>query len=444
MNGDADRMHLGVYAAGTGNHVAGWRCPGASKSGEDFAAFRQIAESAERGRLDFVFVGDNLACVPGEHPGMVARLEPFTLLSALAALTRRVGLVGTASTTYSQPYSLARRFASLDHISGGRGGWNVVTTSSPESAANFGLEAHATHDLRYRMADEFAQAVKGLWDSWESGARIADPETGVYVDPDRIHPLDHKGEFYSVRGPLNHSRSPQGRPVIVQAGSSESGQVFAARHAEVLFSVQQDMEAARAFRSGIVSKANAQGRDARYMKVLPGLMPVLGGTEREARDKLDELGRFVDDAAAMHLMSDRLGHDMSRYPLDGPVPELPRSEHIQGYSDVHIARARRAGHTLRDLYNLFAAARGHAVACGAPQQIADMMEEWFRSRACDGFVLLPAYFPAGLDEFVDEVVPILRARGLFRTEYEGSTLRSHLDLPVPDNRYSVGHGSDIE
>ena len=270
MNGDADRMHLGVYAAGTGNHVAGWRYPGATKSGEDFAAFRQIAESAER-------------------------------------------------------------------------------------------------------------------------------------------------------GPLNHSRSPQGRPVIVQAGSSESGQAFAARHAEVLFSVQQDIDAARAFRGGIVSRAGAQGRDARYMKVLPGLMPVLGGTEREARDKLEKLGRFVDDAAAMHIMSDRLGHDMSRYSLDAPIPELPRSKHIHGYSDVHIARARRAGHTLRDLYNLFAAARGHAVACGAPEQIADTMEEWFRSRACDGFVLLPAYFPAGLDEFVDEVVPILQARGLFRTEYEGST-----------------------
>ena len=437
-------MHLGVYAAGAGNHVAGWRYPGASQSGEDFAAFRRIAESAERGRLDFVFVGDNLACVPEEHPGMVARLEPFTLLSALSALTRHVGLIGTASSTYSQPYSLARRFASLDHISGGRAGWNVVTTSSPDSAANFGLETLHAHDLRYRMADEFAEAVKGLWDSWESGARIADSESGVYVDPTRIHALHHKGEFYSVRGPLNHSRSPQGRPVIVQAGSSESGQAFAARHAEVLFSVQQEVDSARAFRSGILSKADAQGRDARHVKVLPGLMTVVGGTEREAQDKLDELGRFVDDAAAMHLMSDRLGYDMSRYSLDAPVPDLPRSRHIHGYIDVHIARARKAGHTLRDLYNLFAAARGHAVVCGAPEQIADMMEEWFRSRACDGFVLLPAYFPAGLDEFVDQIIPILQARGLFRTEYEGATLRSHLDLPVPANRYTVKRDIGIE
>ncbi len=444
MERDAERMHIGVYAAGTGNHVAGWRYPGASKSGEDFAAFRRIAESAERGRLDFFFVGDNLACVPDEHPGMVARLEPLTLLSALASLTTRVGLIGTASTTFGQPYSLARRFASLDHISGGRGGWNVVTTSSPESAANFGLETLAAHDLRYRMADEFAEAVKGLWDSWESGARVADPETGVYVDPARIHALDHEGEFYSVRGPLNHSRSPQGRPVIVQAGSSESGQAFAARHAEVLFSVQQEIDAARAFRGGILSKARAQGRDARYIRVLPGLLPVLGGTEREARDKLNALGRFVDDSAAMHLMSDRLGYDMSRFSLDAPVPDLPRSEHIHGYVDVHIARARRAGHTLRDLYNLFAAARGHAVFCGTPEQTADMMEEWFRGRACDGFVLLPAYFPAGLDEFVDEVVPILQQRGLFRTEYEGATLRSHLGLPVPANRYSARQSSGIE
>ena len=271
----------------------------------------------------------------------------------------------------------------------------------------------AAHDLRYRMADEFTETVKGLWDSWESGARIADPETGVYVDPARIHPLDHEGEFYSVRGPLNHSRSPQGRPVIVQAGSSESGQAFASRHAELLFSVQQELDAARSFRGGILSRARAQGRDARHMKVLPGLLPVLGGTEEEARDKLATLGRFVDDSAAMHLMSDRLGYDMSRYSLDEPVPDLPRSEHIHGYVDVHIARAREAGQTLRDLYNLFAAARGHAVFCGTPEQTADMMEEWFRGGACDGFVLLPAYFPAGLDEFVDEVVPILqRARAV--------------------------------
>lgn len=441
MERDTERMHLGVYAAGAGNHVAGWRYAGASQSGEDFEAFRRIAESAERGRLDFFFVGDNLACVPEEHPGMVARLEPFTLLSALAPLTRHIGLIGTASTTYCQPYSLARRFASLDHISGGRAGWNVVTTSSPESAANFGLETLTAHDLRYRMADEFAEAVKGLWDSWESGARIADPDTGVYVDAARIHPLDHEGEFYSVRGPLNHSRSPQGRPVIVQAGSSESGQAFASRHAELLFSVQQEIDAARSFRSGILSRARAQGRDARWIRVLPGLMPVLGGTEEEARDKLDVLGRFVDDSAAMHLMSDRLGYDMSRYSLDEPVPDLPRSEHIHGYVDVHIARARKAGQTLRDLYNLFAAARGHAVVSGAPEQVADMMEEWFRARACDGFVLLPAYFPAGLDEFVDEVVPILQKRGLFRTEYEGTTLRSQLGLPVPENRYSAQRGS---
>ena len=443
MKRGAERMHLGVYAAGTGNHVAGWRYPGATRSGEDFAAFRGIAESAERGKLDFVFVGDNLSCLPDDHPGMVARLEPFTLLAALAAITRSVGLVGTASTTYSQPYNLARRFASLDHISEGRGAWNIVTTSTPESAANFGGKALDTHDLRYRMAEEFVRIVKGLWDTWESGARVADVETGVYVDPTRIHRLDHQGEFYSVRGPLNLSRSPQGRPVIVQAGSSKSGRAFAARHAEVIFTVQQDQDAARAFRSEIEAESSAQGRPPDHLKVLPGLLPVVGGTEHEAHDKLDALGRGVDDEGAMRVMTDRLGHDMSRYPLDAPVPDLPRSDRIQGYSEVLVTRARRAGHTLRDLYNLFAAARGHAVVCGSPEQIAGMMEEWFRTRACDGFILLPAYFPAGLDEFVDAVVPLLQARGVFRSEYEGPTLRSHLGLPVPENRYRARGRSGI-
>lgn len=436
MERSGEQMHLGVFAVGTGNHIAGWRYPGASRSGEDFPAFHRIAQSAERGRFDLLFVADSVSCSPDDHPGMVARLEPFTLLAGLGAVTTRIGLVGTASTTYSQPYNLARLVASLDHLSGGRAGWNVVTTSAPESAANFGLREPAAHDLRYRMADEFVHVVKGLWDSWEGGARVADPETGVYVDPGRIHHLDHRGEFYSVRGPLNSSRCPQGWPVIVQAGSSKSGQAFAARHAEVLLTVQQDLDAARDAYRSIKAQAAAQGRDARHLKILPGLLPVVGRSEGEAHEKLGVLTGYVDDQSAMRTMSERLGHDMSRFPLDGPVPDLPRSESVQGYSDVLVTRARRAGHTLRDLYHLFAVARGYAMACGNPEQVADMMEEWFRGGACDGFILVPAHFPEAFDDFVHSVVPLLQARGLFRSEYRGRTLRAHLGLPVPENRHT--------
>ena len=436
MERSGEQMHLGVFAVGTGNHIAGWRYPGASKSSEDFPAFHRIAQSAERGHFDFLFVADNVACSPDDHPGMVARLEPFTLLAALGAVTTRLGLIGTASTTYSQPYNLARRIASLDHLSGGRAGWNVVTTSTPESATNFGLRELAAHDLRYRRADEFLEVVKGLWDSWESGARVADPESGTYVDPRRIHRLDHRGEFYSVRGPLNSSRCPQGQPVIVQAGASKSGQAFAARHAEALFTVQQDLDAARDAYESMKTQAAAQGRDGRHLKILPGLLPIVGRSEREAREKLDTLTRYVDDESAMRTMSDRLGRDMSRFPLDGPVPDLPRSERIQGYSDVLVTRARRAGHTLRDLYHLFAVARGYAMACGSPEQVADMMEEWFRGRACDGFILVPAHFPEAFDDFVRDVVPLLQARGLLRAGYGGRTLREHLGLPVPENRHT--------
>ena len=337
MNGDAERMHLGVYAAGTGNHVAGWRYPGASKSGEDFTAFRRIAESAERGRLDFVFVGDNLACVPEEHPGMVARLEPLTLLSALAALTRRVGLIGTASTTYSQPYSLARRFASLDHISGGRGGWNVVTTSVAGKRRQF----RARDACRPRSALPDGGRVRGSGQGacgipGRAGHGSRDPETGVYVDPARIHALDHEGEFYSVRGPLNHSRSPQGRPVIVQAGASESGQAFAARHAEVLFSVQQDIDAARAFRSGIVSKGERRG-PGRALHEGPARAAAGAGRNgeggaRQARCPRPLRRRFRCDAS--HVGPPRTRH----------VPLFPRRPRARSASLEAHPRLRRRPH----------------------------------------------------------------------------------------------------
>ena len=433
-------MHLGVFSVGTGNHVAGWRYPGASTSNEDFSAIKRIEQIAERGLLDAVFVADNVACSTDDHPSMMARLEAFTVLSALSAVTERVGLVGTASTTFGQPYNLARQIASLDHISRGRAGWNVVTTSTADAGKNFGRENPTDHELRYEVAAEFVEVVKGLWDSWEDGARIADAETGTYVDPNKVHTLDHVGPHFSVRGPLNASRSPQGQPVIFQAGASKSGQAFAARHAEALFTVQQEIGEARDFYRSFKQLMQERGRAPGHCKILPGLLPVVGHTEAEAREKLNVLTQYIDEESAFGTMSGRIGHDLSGYPLDGPVPDLPQSKHIQSYSEVLLARARREGHTLRDLYNLFAVARGYLICCGTAEQVADLMSEWFTTAACDGFILVPAHFPEAFEDFVDLVAPELQARGLYRDRYVGRTLRDHLDLPVPANRHTEARG----
>ena len=431
----ASQMNLGVFAVGNGNHIAGWRHPGASKTGVDIATFVQIGQSAERGKLDLMFLADNVQCSTEDHPGFMSRLEPFSTLSAVSALTSHIGLVASGSTSCSEPFNLARLILSLDHVSQGRAGWNIVTTSTPASAANFGREI-LSHAERYEMAAEFVDVVRGLWDSWEPQAIVADTVTGQFVQADKVHTLNYEGEHYRVRGPLNLCRSPQGQPVMVQAGSSQGGQAFAAKYAELVLTVQIDVEVAREFYAGIKKGAADQGRSPAHCKVLPGLLPVVGGTEQEAKEKFNALASYVDEHSALRTMSDRIGHDLSGYPLDGPIPDLPLAEHIQGYARMMLTAQYRDNHTLRDLYNLFAVSRGYAVCCGSPEQVADTMQDWFRRQACDGFILVPAHFPEALDDFVDAVVPILQARGLFRRDYEGETLRSHLGLPMPENRYS--------
>ena len=426
------QMHLGVFAVGTGNHIAGWRHPGAAQSGDDISAFAAIARSAERGKLDMVFIADGVECSTDDHPGFMAQLDPFTALAALSAITTHVGLVATASTSFSEPYNLARSLASLDHISHGRSGWNIVT--SARGASNFGSES-VEHDRRYEIAAEFVEVVKGLWDSWEPDAKVVDVESGRFVDAAKVHALDHQGEHYSVRGPLNSSRCPQGQPVLVQAGSSQSGQEFASRYAEVLFTVQQDIEVARSFYASVKQRVAEHGRDPDHCKIMPGFLPVVGRTEKEAQEKLEVLAGYVDEGSALKTMSERMGHDLSKYPLDGPVPDLPATGQIQGYTRMMLTEAYRESHTLRDLYNLFAVSRGYLIACGSAEQIADTMETWFRDAACDGFNLVPAHFPEGLDDFVDLVVPVLQQRGLFRREYSGRKLREHFGLPEPRNRY---------
>lgn len=430
------QMHLGVYAVGTGNHVSGWRVPGASTSSEDFAIFKTIADSCERGKLDFLFVGDSLAFMPEQHPGQMLRFEPLTLHAALATHTSRVGLVATASTTYSAPFNIARAFASLDKLSGGRAAWNVVTSASPEAAGNFSSAPLMDHAARYDLATEFVEVVQGLWDSWEEGAIVANAETGEYYDKTKVHSLDHAGKHYSVRGPLNLTRTPQGHPVLVQAGSSDDGQKFASRFAEMIFTVQLDKEYAQKFYATIKAKVAEGGRNPEHCKIVPGFMPIVGRNEEDARKKLAELMRLAVPSVALAMMSSRFGHDLSGYDLDGPIPDLPPSNQNQSHARAAYDKARKEKLTLRDVYNRIAVARGYLFACGDAAMIADVMEEWFVDRACDGFVLVPPYFPVAFDEFIDQVVPELQRRGIFRRDYSGSTLREHLGLPVPVNRHS--------
>jgi N-acetyl-S-(2-succino)cysteine monooxygenase len=437
------QMHLGVYAVGTGNHIAGWRHPGATSSGEDFAAFKTITASAERGKLDFVFVGDSLAFLVEGHPGQMVRFEPTTLLSALASVTSRIGLVGTASTSYSEPYNIARQFSSLDHLSAGRAGWNVVTTTLTEAAQNYGYEELPEHDLRYEIATEFVEVVQGLWDTWEDGGRVLNKQTGQYYDPSKVHVLDHKGKHFSVKGPLNLTRAPQGHPIIVQAGASTSGRQLAARYAEVVFAVQLDKDECRAFYDDVKKQVVAFGRRAEHCNIMPGLVTVVGRTDEEARAKLAQLMEYVDPTSAMRTLSRRFGHDMSKFPLDGPVPDLPLSNLMHSYNKVASSKARRLGLKLRDLYNEIAVARGYPLVCGSPTTVADFMEEWFKDGAVDGFTLLPAHFPEAFDDFIDLVIPELQKRGLFRKDYQGTMLRDHLGLPMPQNRFELRNNGQL-
>jgi FMN-dependent oxidoreductase (nitrilotriacetate monooxygenase family) len=428
------QMHLGLFILGTGSHVAGWRHPGAMTSFQDFDAVQEIARIAERGRFDLIFMGDNLYADPGAHPSYTLRLEPLTMLAGLAVSTKHVGLGATVSTTYNDPWTVARAFASLDHISKGRAAWNAVTTASGQGAGNFGT-VHPDHGSRYERAAEFVDVVKGLWDCWADDALVADRATGTYIDPTRLRALDHDGTFFKVKGPINIGRAPQGQPVVLQAGGSAPGQALAARTADVVFSVVQDLDESKAQYANLKKRLPAFGRSPDDVTVLPGVMPVVGRTDKEARERLAELQGYVTGSNALQLLSDRLGQDITRYELDAPVPDIALPDSSHGFARVMLAKARREGLTLRELYDLVAAARGHWVLCGSPETIADTLQQWFNERAADGFNVMPPYFPEGFDDFVDLVIPILQERGLFRREYEGTTLRDHLGLPRPPSRF---------
>jgi FMN-dependent oxidoreductase (nitrilotriacetate monooxygenase family) len=400
-----------------------------------------MARNAEAGLFDSIFLADTLAMGEDVEHAPRAWLEPVTTLGALAGATQRIGLIATCSTTYTEPYNLARMFASLDHVSNGRVGWNIVTSWLAAAAKNYGDEGQVSHADRYARAEEFMQAVIGLWDSWADDAVLDDRAGGRYAIPQRIRRVDHVSEHYRVAGPLNLPRGPQGRPVFVQAGSSDTGRGFAARHAEAVFTAQMEKATALEFYADLKARAVALGRPADQVLVLPGLCPVIGGTEAEAQRSWQELTELSDPEVGRKRLSGRFGgHDFSHLPLDRPLsPEdFPDPETVQAArsrTEVIIGLVRREGLTLRQLLNYLAGARGHFVTVGTPEQIADLVEDWFTTGAADGFNLMPPVLPAMLDAFVAEVVPILQRRGLFRTAYEAETLRGHYGLARPEARF---------
>ncbi|AWB25510.1 FMN-dependent monooxygenase [Methylobacterium currus] len=425
------RIHLGLFLQGAGHHVSGWRHADAEAGSENFDLLRRMVKAAEAAKFDMVFLADGLTSGVDAHPSMIARFEPLTLLGALAMVTERIGLAATASTTYGEPYHLARAFASIDHLSQGRAAWNVVTTSYARTANNFS-KSHPEHDARYAIAEEFVDVVRGLWDSWSDDAFPKDKERGVYADPAKVRVLDHAGTYYSVKGPLNIPRSPQGHPVLIQAGSSGPGQDLAARAADIVFTAQASLTEAQAFYRSLKQRVAGFGRDPNSVAVMPGFLPVVGRSLKEASERLSELDRWSPIERAMPLLEERIGHSLSGYDLDGPLPDLPISDQLRSRAELLTELARREGLTIRQLALRVAAGRGHHIVLGTASDIADRMQEWFETGAADGFNVMPPYFPGGLDAFVAEVVPILQERGLFRTEYEGTTLRDHLGIARPD------------
>jgi FMN-dependent oxidoreductase (nitrilotriacetate monooxygenase family) len=434
------QLRLNAFMRPATIHTGAWRYPGAFPDANfNFAHLKRFAQTLERGRFDAFFMADHLAVLNMPLDALkrshtVTSYEPFTLLSALAGVTEHLGLVATGSTTFDAPYHVARRFASLDHISGGRAGWNIVTTSNPDAARNFGLTDHMEHGERYARAREFYDVVTGLWDSWADDAFIRDVENGIYFDPDKLHVLDHKGKYLSVRGPLNIARPVQGWPVIVQAGASDAGRQLAAETAEMVFTAQNDLAAGREFYADVKRRAEKAGRSRDHLKIMPACMVVVGETIEEARAKRARLDGLVHYANAIASLSIALGHDASKFDPDAPLPEVPESNASKSGRQRAIDLARREKLTVRQLAQRLGGYSGLALV-GTPKSIADEMEEWLATEGSDGFTIMFPYLPGGLDDFVERAVPELQRRGLFRREYEGRTLRENLGLPRPQNRF---------
>jgi FMN-dependent oxidoreductase (nitrilotriacetate monooxygenase family) len=428
------KLHLGAMVHGVGGGWADWRHPDSvpnASTNIDF--YKQQAAAAESGKFDFVFVADSVSINKNSSPHYLNRFEPMTILSAIASVTTHIGLVGTVTVSYSEPYTVARQFASLDHISRGRAGWNVVTSWLSGSAANYSKDKHPEHDERYKIAAEHLEVTKGLWDSWEDDAFVYDKESGEFFERDKLHELNHEGEYFKVKGPLNIARSGQGQPVIFQAGSSEAGRDFAAKHAEAIFTYG-NFETVKDFYKDIKTRAQSFGRNPDEVLILPGILPLIGESQEAADAKHEELASLVTIEKALHALGRPFNdHDFSVYPLDGPFPDVAHlgAESQKGSSDSIIRLAKQENLTLRQTALRFATPKGEFV--GTPKKIADLIETWLEEKASDGFIIQSAT-PKGLPEFVEKVVPLLQARGIFRSEYEHSTLRGNLGLSVPENR----------
>jgi alkanesulfonate monooxygenase len=437
---DSRKLHLGAFMRPVSIHTAAWRYPGGLPDANfNFQHLKRFAQTLERGKFDAFFMADHLALLNMPlnalmRSATVTSFDPLTLLPALAVVTERLGLIATGSTTFDQPYHVARRFASLDHLSGGRAGWNIVTTSNPDAALNFGLEEHMEHDERYRRAREFFDVVTGLWDSWADDAFIRDVESGIFFDPSRLHTLNHKGKYLSVRGPLNVARPVQGWPVIVQAGASDAGRQLAAETAEMIFASAPTLADGQRFYADVKSRMDKLGRPREHLKVLPGALVVVGDTVDEARRKRALLDSLVHYDSAIASLSIALGTDARHFDPDGPLPEIPETNQSKSGRERAIALAQRENLTVRQLAQRFGGYAGLAMV-GTPTTIADTTEEWLTTEGSDGFNVMFPYLPEGLDDFVDRVVPELQRRGIFRREYAGKTLRENLGLKRPANRF---------
>jgi len=443
------QLHLGAFMRPVSIHTGAWRYPGAWPDANfSFPKLARLIQTLERGKFDAFFMADHLALLnmPIEslrRSHTVTSFDPLTLLPALAAVTERIGLIATASTTYNDPYHVARKFASLDHISNGRAGWNLVTTANPDAALNFGHDEHMAHGERYKRAREFYDVVTGLWDSFADDAFLRDVESGIFWDPSKMHVLNHKGPELSVRGPLNVARPVQGWPVIVQAGASEAGRQIGAETAEMIFAAGGPIADARAFYADVKDRAAKFGRNPDHLKILPGALVMVGETDEEARAKRAHLDSLVHYESAIGSLSSILGVDARAFDPDAPLPEIPETENSKSGRERAINLGRRDNLTVRQLAQRIGGYSGAALV-GTPATIADTMEEWLETGACDGFNIMFPYVPGGLDDFVDQVVPELQRRGLFRRDYEGTTLREHLGLPRPENRFFAARSEAAE